>query len=472
MSVNFGFSLPALRQAGAGSNPFGQLGPTLDLSFAGTVTDTNNPNGYTLNTNFITPEYQVAAQYAIWEDGVGLSQKTFSQIVTFTRASTGTYFNSAGTLTSAAVNEARFDFNPSTLAAQGLLIEESRTNSIRNNTMQGAVAGTPGTNPTNWIVGATADGLTKEIVGTGTQNGITYVDIRWSGTSGTGSTTTLATFEANNQIAALNTQTWAGSSFIALVGGTLTNVSLLELRIRYLDSGGSVLQQGGVSVSSATATLQRFSTAQTAANASIAFVNLSVLGDFVNSSAVDFTLRIGLPQLEQGAFATSVIPTTTTALTRSADVASVNTLSPWFNSVNGTLYVQGILVGGTNFPYQAALVGSNANNDSIGVNWTAASGQMRFTVRSGGVAQADVAAGSNKSAGSSYKVAGRYAANDFQAAIDGSLGTPDTSGSVPTITALSLGGPVSFQPGASVWLQRVTYYPRPLANADLQAITA
>jgi len=444
---------------------------TLDLVFAGVSNDLLSPS-YTLTTDFITPQYQVGAQYTVWDNG--LVQKNFADIVTFTRASTGTYFNSAGTLTSAAVNEARFDFNPSTLAAQGLLIEESRTNSIRNNTMQGAVAGTPGTNPTNWIVGATADGLTKEIVGTGTQNGITYVDIRWSGTSGTGSTTTLATFEANNQIAALNTQTWAGSSFIALVGGTLTNVSLLELRIRYLDSGGSVLQQGGVSVSSATATLQRFSTAQTAANASIAFVNLSVLGDFVNSSAVDFTLRIGLPQLEQGAFATSVIPTTTTALTRSADVASVNTLSPWFNSVNGTLYAQGILVGGTaaNFPYQAALVGSNANNDSIGVNWTANSGNMRWGVRVGAAGQADIPVGPNKSAGSSYKVAGRYAANDFQVASDGVLGTADTSGSLPTITALSLGGPVSFQSGASVWLQRVTYYPRPLANADLQAITA
>jgi len=442
---------------------------TLDLVFAGVSNDLLSPS-YTLTTDFITPQYQVGAQYTVWDNG--LVQKNFADIVTFTRASTGTYFNSAGTLTSAAVNEARFDFNPSTLAAQGLLIEESRTNSIRNNTMVGAVAGTPGTNPTNWIVGATADGLTKEIVGTGTQNGITYVDIRWSGTSGTGSTTTLATFEANNQIAALNTQTWAGSSFIALVGGTLTNVSLLELRIRYLDSGGSVLQQGGVSVSSATATLQRFSTAQTAANASIAFVNLSVLGDFVNSSAVDFTLRIGLPQLEQGAFATSVIPTTTTALTRSADVASVNTLSPWYNATAGTMYTEFVI--NSTAPTSGFPTATSFNNGGIAnrINpayLNDAVNALDYFVSDGGVAQVGLSS-ITYTAGNVAKMAAAYATNDFALSTNGGAVLTDTSGTVPSVTALNLGSQLSgnFLNG---YLRRVVFYPRRLANADLQAIT-
>jgi hypothetical protein len=390
--------------------------------------------------------------------------------VTFTRTTNATYFDETGILRVANPNTPRFDFNPSTLAAQGLLIEESRTNSIRNNTMVGAVAGTPGTNPTNWIVGATADGLTKEIVGTGTQNGITYVDIRWSGTSGTGSTTTLATFEANNQIAALNTQTWAGSSFIALVGGTLTNVSLLELRIRYLDSGGSVLQQGGVSVSSATATLQRFSTAQTAANASIAFVNLSVLGDFVNSSAVDFTLRIGLPQLEQGAFATSVIPTTTTALTRSADVASVNTLSPWYNATAGTLYAEFSIPAATASRSQVTF-GDGTSNERMIINNNTSLAGTSWRIVDGGVDQAEIIVTTSFANNATVKVAGAYTINDFAMSQNGGTVGTDTSGTLPTVTTLYLGsnGTTTY---ATSYLRRITYYPVRLTNAQLQNLTA
>jgi len=47
---------------------------------------------------------------------------------TFTRASTATFVGSDGLIQSAAVNAARFDHDPVTLACKGLLIEESRTN--------------------------------------------------------------------------------------------------------------------------------------------------------------------------------------------------------------------------------------------------------------------------------------------------------------------------------------------------------
>jgi hypothetical protein len=70
-----------------------------------------------------------------------------------------------------------FASNLPRITNQGLLVEEARTNSIRNNSMQGAVAGTPGTLPTNWSESRAA-GLTQTVVGTGTQNGIDYIDIR------------------------------------------------------------------------------------------------------------------------------------------------------------------------------------------------------------------------------------------------------------------------------------------------------
>jgi len=71
--------------------------------------------------------------------------------ITFTRASSGTYFGPDGLMRTAGVNEPRFDHDPITGQSLGLLIEERRTNGIRNNTFVGAVVGNPGTLPTNWF---------------------------------------------------------------------------------------------------------------------------------------------------------------------------------------------------------------------------------------------------------------------------------------------------------------------------------
>jgi hypothetical protein len=62
--------------------------------------------------------------------------------LTFTRASAGWRFDSAGTLQQAATDAPRFDHDPVTGAVRGLLLEPARTNSIRNSANGGAVVGT------------------------------------------------------------------------------------------------------------------------------------------------------------------------------------------------------------------------------------------------------------------------------------------------------------------------------------------
>ena len=70
--------------------------------------------------------------------------------VTFTRATgasnTATYTNSVGYIVAAANNQPRFDHSPTTLACNGLLIEESRANFIINSVLAGG-----GSSPTVWV---------------------------------------------------------------------------------------------------------------------------------------------------------------------------------------------------------------------------------------------------------------------------------------------------------------------------------
>ena len=237
--------------------------------------------------------------------------------------------------TTSAINSApRFDHNPTTGESLGLLVEEARTNSIANNTGVGAVAGAPGTLPTNWTWN-TAGGASTEVVGTGTENGIAYVDVRVFGTL---SSAPSIQFVANTAIAATTGQAWTESFYckiISLVSGTPDP----RLRIVERSGAGSYLTEGNQpftpGISSASLIASRFTFTRTLTNALTGYVIPALLLN-QSSGAIDITLRIGLPQLEQGAFATSAIPTTTATVTRAADVATISNanLLPWFTSFN------------------------------------------------------------------------------------------------------------------------------------------
>ena len=60
------------------------------------------------------------------------ASQAFDPRITFTRASNGTRFNSAGTLVTMTNDQPRIDYDPVTLACKGLLIEEQRTNLLLN----------------------------------------------------------------------------------------------------------------------------------------------------------------------------------------------------------------------------------------------------------------------------------------------------------------------------------------------------
>lgn len=244
------------------------------------------------------------------------------------RASTGWYFNSGLSLTSADTDVARFAYDRNGAGFLGLLVEPAATNGIRNGSAGGASAGTPGTAPTNWVVSSTADSVTRTIVGTGTEDGIPYIDIQYAGTPSASGTKGIR-FEAATQIAASIGQAWTGSVFVRVVGGAMTNVTL-DHRINERDSGGAALSSTIAAVSPTGAALrtQRVDVLRTLSTVGVAFVTSQLTlnytsGQQVGGAAAGVTLRIGLPQLVQVAAASTSIVTTSAAVTRAADVLTL-----------------------------------------------------------------------------------------------------------------------------------------------------
>lgn len=432
MSLGFGFSLPAI------GSPISN-GQTLDLDFLlGTLPST----------------------------------------VTFTRSSTATYFTSTGALATAAINEPRFDYNPATLVLRGLLIEEQRTNSIRNNTAVGAVAGTPGTLPTNWS--STLSGLTQTVVGTGIEDGINYIDIRLNGTT-TGTSAGIR-FETTTGIAVASGQTWTVSTFGRLVGGSATNITNFAVGISGLTAGGVATTDTGSSsmtavINSASIARTRTARALTYADATTAFARVQFIASFAVGVAIDATLRIGLPQMEQGGFATSVIPTSLATATRAPDIATMTgtNFSSWYNQSEGTLFAQRIQASSDSVNARRVVSVSDGTSSNRIEIYQAGSGTTGANSVLAGVSDFNPSITGVPTAGSTVKAALAYSSAGKALTRDGlPVGTSLTVPPLSGILQMNIGAVVTNTANATYdgYIQRIAYYPRRLSNAELQAITA
>lgn len=470
-----------------------------------------------------------------------LVSKAFGDIITFTRASTGTYFDATGTLQTAATDVPRFDYDPSTLAAQGLLIEEARTNgaiwseSFRTRTLTVTITG--GTFTNGETVTATGGGTGTYIAADSTPT--SFAIFNGSGTfSGTltgGTSGATATISASTAAWANNNSTISANAAVAPTGATVadklventatsthrlnqtvtgtTNTNAYTVSVfakadtrtrlyvaqvegaTFVRQGNAVFDLSAGTVVSATTGLNGATggsaTIQNVGNGwyrctytlTLGGTDTSILFDFqlvstgtTNNYTGDGTSGLFLwgAQLEAGAFPTSYIPTTTTGLTRNADVASVNTLSPWYNATEGTLFGE--------VSYYGQLIGSAAETNAFGLDDGTSTNLMRLrivrdlsspqadvTVVASSVNQMDTIGLQPAVANTVYKRALAYALNNAIPCINGSLdGSVDTSFNVPSVNRLVL----SYGASVAMYIRRITYYPRRLSNAELVSITS
>jgi hypothetical protein len=180
-----------------------------------------------------------------------------NNLTTFTRSSTGTYFDANGVLQSAPAGVARFDHNPETGESLGLLMEEARTNLLLNSaTLSTQSATVTATSTTLSFYGTGTVTLTGvstagPLVGTGASN---RVSLTFTPTAGS-LTLTVSGSVTNAQLEAGSYPT----SYIPTAGSTVTRAAdvctLTNSNIYDTDSFTIINQPFGASAGASTLTL-------------------------------------------------------------------------------------------------------------------------------------------------------------------------------------------------------------------------
>jgi hypothetical protein len=388
--------------------------------------------------------------------------------ITFTRASGATFFDANGVLQTAANDAPRFDHDPVTGESRGLLIEESRTNSIRNSQADGAVVGASGTLPTNWITNLLT-GISREVVATGTVNGFSYIDIKFSGTNTSGAGGFLQIHpEALGQVVAASGQSWSASIYIALIAGTFSGTTSPLWRMVERDAATTAIS-GAVSttdISAANATLSRVSVSRTLNGAGTERVTSQLIWTVANGATVDFTLRIAAPQLELGAFPTSYIPTTSAAATRAADSAVVTPISSFYNQVEGTLFAEASLPLSPSNAFAADFYTGVENR--IGIYRLQSSANMAAFVMISNVGQASLV---NTVSSQPTKTALAFKTDDFALTTNGGTIATDSLGTLPAATSIRVGARADGGQAANGHIRKIAYWPKRLSDALLQQLT-
>jgi hypothetical protein len=392
---------------------------------------------------FASPATSHMIPFGFWKQGPVLNwdftaTTTLPSQLTFTRASTATYFNSAGTMQTATTNTPRFDYDMTTHVANGLLMEAAATNMI---------AGSSNLVGTYWDDGGS--GPTVSLDAAVAPDGTTTAD-RVS-TSGD------VYFFPNTPTTTINTNYTFSFYAKSTVPGYITVV---------MQEAGGSFQWYAQTSPLLTTSWQRFSiTAQrTTANPMRAVIALyhTTYGD---TTVADFWGA----QYELGSVATSYIPTTTTAnVTRAADSATFNTMT-WFNATNGTLFSEYTNLGAESastyrvFGLFNTNVAGTFSQNAIEIADSGTTGAMKVTTASSAVFSP---AGALNAANTVNREAMTYQANAFTSSVNRGAVTTDSSGTLPAPAY----GYIGSAPDGNIrnrYIRKIKYFANPVTNPEL-----
>lgn len=397
--------------------------------------------------------------------------------ISFSRASVATDVI-GGVLTQFASGQPRISSD------NGLLIEESRTNNLRNGDCTGATAGVVGSGgalPTSWVR-TTDAGVTMTVNSTGVENGFPYVEINVAGT--TAATSVEVRFDGPTQVVAATGQNWSGSFYMKEVGGDKTNITQVNCRTTEIASGSTVQSTNTNITASLNNTIQRFSASRLFNDATTTHALVALRFVYSIGVAINYTFRLYAPQLEQGAVPTSYIPTTgSAAVTRQSDLVEVLNPSGFIAQGVGTWFYDAVC---SQYGYDTSLtintrvfdINPLDTNNTMGANRSFVNSRAGATCSSGGVQQWALSPPTlTWPLGTELKGAVRYDAFEAAFCYTGSPLNFDTTipNGIPTLTQIYVGRRTNAVPNGG-WLngyiRRLRYWNHKLSDADMLAAVA
>jgi len=369
---------------------------------------------------------------------------------TFTRASTATFVGSNGLIQSAAINQARFDHNPTTLASRGLLIEESRTNErTYSEDFSQATYGKTGVTISSVSDTSPSGGATIQKLLEDTSTGGHGVD--WFvGSTGTQTLSVFAKADGRQWLR-LN-PLLIGNAWFDLQNGVLGTVQAgVVASITNYGNGWYRCSATATSVVSSSILIRI-----APSNNTLVYTGDGTSGIFLWGA-----------QLEAGAFPTSYIPTTTASVVRSADVCSItgSAFSGFYNQSEGTMLANAFTPASGDRTVLAA--DDNTANEMIRLRTEGTN--PFFKVTDGGSDVVAIDAGT-VTANTAFKLIGAYKVNDFASSINGGSAVTDTAGTIPTVDRMRIG---AGQGGNTMCgcISAIRYFKKRLPDAKLQSLT-
>ena len=357
--------------------------------------------------------------------------------VSITRAlNTATSVNSSGYIATVNADLPRFDYDPVSITLRGLLIEESRTNSLlQSNTFNNAVW-TAAFGSVSLVSGLSPDGASNVFKFTPSAPNASFRELQQNINLTAGTTYCYSQYVKADSY-----------RYVQIIGGSgsfgtfYVNWDLLTGTETAFSAGSStVVGRGIINCGNGYYRVWAAVTALATVSGRMA-VNYIGSGTAIRGAAwvadgVNGYLIYGA-QLEIGAFPTSYIPTTTTALTRNADVATITgtNFSDWWQDDKG-----GVLVGARPSTVSGTRpwvqFDDGTANEIITLRGNTTNPELYIV--DGGVAQAQLDAGTI-AANTDYSMSAWWATNDCKVRLDGNAAVTDLTATIPTVTQMRIG---------------------------------